>query len=105
MIGGMAILASLPLIAAATAASAPSKHSIVIEHMRFGAVPTDIKTGDTIVWINRDIVAHTATARDGSFDVELPAGGKAETRVANPGTIAFYCRYHPTMRGSLVVAR
>jgi plastocyanin len=51
------------------------------------------------------LVAHTATARDGSFDVELPPGSTAKIVVARPDTMAFYCRYHPTMRGSLVVAR
>ena len=99
------MLAGLPLIARATTALHPSKHSIVIEKMRFGAVPTNIRAGDTIVWINRDVVAHTATARNGSFDVELPSGGSAEMVAASTGTIAFYYRYHPVMRGSLVVAR
>jgi plastocyanin len=105
MIGAIAMLAGLPLIAGASTATGPSTHSIVIEKMRFGAVPPNIDVGDTIVWINRDIVAHTATARDGSFDVGLPPGSTAKIVVSSPGTIEFYCRYHPTMRGSLVVAR
>jgi plastocyanin len=73
--------------------------------MRFGPVPPIIKAGDTIVWVNRDIVAHTATARNGSFDVVIPSGQSATMVIRQAGTIPFYCRYHPAMRGSLVAAR
>jgi plastocyanin len=75
-----------------------------MQNMRFGPVPANIRAGDSIVWINRDIVAHTATARNGSFDVVLPSRGSATTVLPRAGTIAFYCRYHPGMRGSLAVA-
>jgi plastocyanin len=105
MIGAIALLAGFALIAEASNAARPSTHTIIIAKMRFGAVPPNIKAGDMIVWINQAIVAHTATARDGSFDVELPPGSSASVVVSRPGTIAFFCRYHPTMRGSLVVAR
>ena len=76
-----------------------------MQNMRFGPTPANIKAGDTIVWVNRDVVAHTATARNGSFDVVVPARGSATTVVPTAGTIPFYCRYHPAMRGSLVVSR
>ena len=76
-----------------------------MQNMRFGPVPANIKAGDTIVWVNRDIVPHTATARNGSFDVVIPSRRSANMVVGRAGTIAFYCRYHPGMRGSLVVAR
>jgi plastocyanin len=73
--------------------------------MRFAPIPGNIREGDRIIWINRDIVAHTATARDGSFDVEVPSGGSAAMIAGSAGTIAFYCRYHPGMRGSLIISR
>jgi plastocyanin len=76
-----------------------------MQNMRFGTVPADIKVGDAIVWDNRDIVPHTATARDGSFDVVLPPHRSAQMIVQKVGTIPFYCRYHPGMRGSLVTYR
>jgi plastocyanin len=105
IMSGIVMLACFPLVATASAATRPSTHPIVIEKMRFGAVPANIHAGDTIVWINRDVVAHTATARNGSFDVELPAGASVRMVAATAGKIPFYCRYHPTMQGSLVVAR
>jgi plastocyanin len=30
------------------------------------------KVGDTIEWVNKDIFAHTATARNGDWDVTMP---------------------------------
>jgi plastocyanin len=87
------------------AAAAPRTHLVVIEKMRFGALPTDLKTGDMIVWENRDIFRHSATAKDGSFDVDLPAGGKGRTVLQRPGAFVFICKFHPGMRGVLKVAR
>lgn len=102
----------LPLFAAlagallpfhAAAAAAPRTHTIVMDKMKFGPVPATLRRGDTIIWINRDILRHTATAANRSFDVDLPAGGKAKTVLRTAGTIPFVCRYHPGMRGVLQV--
>ena len=102
---GVPVLAIMSLADGAAAAVGARTHSIEMQNMRFGPSPANIKAGDTINWINRDLVAHTATARDRSFDVVIPSRGSATTVVRQAGTIPFYCRYHPAMRGSLVVAR
>ena len=99
------MLAASSLTGGSAAAAEERTHRIEMQNMRFGPVPGNIKAGDTIVWINRDIVAHTATARDRSFDVVIPSGQSATMVVRRAGTIPFYCRYHPAMRGSLVAAR
>jgi plastocyanin len=93
---------------AALGCAAPAwakQHTIVIEKMRFGAVPADLRAGDTIVWINRDPVRHTATARDRSFDLDLPPRASGRTVVERAGAVAFYCRFHPAMTGVLRAAR
>lgn len=79
--------------------------TIVIDDVAFGPTPADARVGDVIEWKNRDFVAHTATARDGSFDVDLPAGTSAKVELKRPGEIAFTCRYHPGMTGMITVAR
>jgi plastocyanin len=99
---------SLPLLAAgssADAAAEPRVHTIAMASMRFGAVPPGIRAGDVIIWVNRDMVPHTATARDGSFDVVLAAHQSRRMRVTRAGSFAVYCRYHPGMRTALVIAR
>jgi plastocyanin len=59
--------------------------------------------GDVITWDNRDILRHSATASDHSFDADLPPGAKARTVLTRSGAISFVCRYHPGMRGVLQV--
>ena len=95
-----ALLQAMPL-----AAAAPRTHVVVIDKMKFGAVPATLRAGDTIVWDNRDVFKHTATARDGSFNVDLPPNAKARTVIRSAGAVPFYCIYHPGMTGVLEVAR
>lgn len=78
---------------------------ITIENVAFGAVPPEAHVGDVIVWSNKDFIAHTATARDGSFDVVLPPYKSARVVLKHPGVIDFYCRYHPGMAGQIRVKR
>jgi|SRR5580704_13934324 plastocyanin len=39
---------------------------VTIDKLVFSPVEVKAKVGDTITWINKDIVAHTATVRGGS---------------------------------------
>jgi len=91
------------LLSAQAAAAAPRTYAVVIDRMKFGPLPAQLHRGDAILWINRDFLRHTATAADHSFDVDLPAGGKARTVLTKIGAIPFVCRYHPGMRGVLQV--
>jgi plastocyanin len=103
----LAAVASLTCFTSAAASepqSAPREIVVVMDNMNFGRLPSDAKVGDVIIWDNRDTVQHTATARDGSFDVRLQPGKKGRTVLRNAGNIAIYCIYHPMMRGTLKVA-
>ena len=85
-------------------AAAPQTHVVVIDKMKFGPWPARLRPGDSIVWINRDIFRHTATAANQSFDVDLPPSARRKLVIRSSGAIAFACRYHPGMRGVLRVA-
>jgi plastocyanin len=87
------------------AAAAPRTYVVVIDKMKFGVVPAHLRAGDVIVWRNQDILRHTATAADRSFDVDLPAGATGKTILRKAGVISFTCKFHPGMRGVLNVAR
>lgn len=78
-------------------------YTIVIDKMAFGPVPTTLHPGDTITWQNNDMLRHTATARDGSFDFNLPSKASAKMTVGAAGTVPFFCKFHPGMTGTLVV--
>ena len=100
----VAVLLAVPL-SGASSHLAPRTHTIIIDKMKFGAMPEGVRTGDTIVWVNADLVRHTATARNGSFDVDLPAGVKAATRLRAAGAIMIVCKFHPGMKATLYVAK
>ncbi len=96
----LAPAAALLLWTPPPAAAAPRTHTVVMDKMKFGAVPA-VKVGDTIVWVNKDMFRHTATAKNGAFNVDLAPGAKDKTVIRKAGTIAFICKYHPGMRGVL----
>jgi plastocyanin len=72
---------------------------LVIENMAFSNVTASAQVGDVVEWSNRDIVPHTVTARDGSFDIVVLPGKTGSIALQKVGTVAFYCRYHPSMTG------
>lgn len=84
---------------------APQTWHVVIRDMAFGSAPAQVRVGDTIEWVNQDIFRHTATARDGRFDLDLAAGASGRTRVERAGALDIYCRYHPSMQLRIAVQR
>lgn len=87
-----------------SAADKPETFSVEISQMRYGAVPDHLTVGDTIVWVNKDSVTHTVTAKDHAFDLRIPPGKRVAQTLGKAGTFRFYCIYHPAMRGTLKVA-
>lgn len=85
------------------AMAAPHTHTVIIDAMKFGSMPAGVRAGDRIVWINKDMFRHTATAKNGSFNVDLMPGARATVMVRNPGAISVVCRYHPGMKAVLKV--
>lgn len=85
------------------ASAAPQVHTVLIEGMRFQPEGLSISAGDTVVWVNRDMVPHTATSA-GHFDSnEIPPGKSWTYSVRDAGELAYICTYHPSMKGVLRV--
>jgi plastocyanin len=76
---------------------------ITMENLVISPAVASAKVGDTIEWSNKDVLVHTATARNGDFDVTLPAKKTARFTVKKAGTVEYYCRYHPNMTATLQV--
>lgn len=75
---------------------------VVVNKMRFEPAEAHAKVGDTIEWVNEDMFAHTATVK-GDWEVMLPVKKSGALTLEAAGTIDYYCRFHPNMRGRLVV--
>jgi len=77
---------------------------ISMENLVISPAEATAKVGDTIEWINKDIFVHTATARNGDWDVTMPAKKTTILVLKKAGTIDYYCRFHPNMKATLTVA-
>ncbi|MDA5192927.1 cupredoxin domain-containing protein [Govanella unica] len=76
---------------------------IVMDNIAYAPTERSAAVGDTIKWVNKDIVAHTATARNGDWNVVIAPGKTATLRLKNPGAVDYYCRFHPNMTGRLSI--
>ena len=77
---------------------------IMMEDLVIAPAEVSAKVGDTVEWVNKDIFAHTATARNGDFDVTMPPKKTVTSVLKKAGTIEYYCRFHPNMKAVLNVA-
>jgi plastocyanin len=77
---------------------------ITMENLVISPAEASAKVGDTIEWVNKDVVAHTATARNGDWDVMMPPKKTVTSVLNKAGTVEYYCRFHPNMKATLVVA-
>jgi plastocyanin len=77
---------------------------ITMENLVIAPAEVSAKVGDTIEWINRDILAHTATARNGDWDVTMPPKKTVTLTLTKAGAIDYYCRFHPNMKATLTIA-
>ena len=84
--------------------SATQSHTITIENMQFSPAQLSVHRGDRVVWVNKDLFPHTATANNKAFDSGSIAAGGSWTYVANkPGDYAYGCTFHPTMKAAIKV--
>ena len=83
----------------------PRTHTVEIRGMEYHPAALTVAVGDTIVWINRDIVPHTATASGATrWDTGQLVQGQAGRYVARSrGTTRYVCTLHPTMLGKLII--
>jgi plastocyanin len=102
-IAAIAWFGSAALDAQKRAARKPATHTVTIDSASFSPANLVVSAGDSIVWVNKDILAHTATSEKGGFDSKVIEPGKSWKYVAKKkGDFAYTCSFHP-MNGRLVV--
>jgi plastocyanin len=103
MLSGRQIVLALSLSMIAVPAHAATIQ-IVMQDLVFAPIEVSAKVGDTIEWVNKDVFVHTATARNGDFDVNLPPKKTVTSVLNKAGTVEYYCRFHPNMKAVLKIA-
>jgi len=92
------------LVAGTTISAQAATIQISMENLEISPAEVSAKVGDTIEWVNKDVLAHTATAQNGDWDVMLPPKKSGTLVLKKAGTIDYYCRFHPNMKAKLTVA-
>jgi plastocyanin len=84
---------------------APVRHVVEIRGMAFHPAELEIGRGDTVVWINRDIVPHTATGsgKPGWSTGTLVQDQSGQYVPHHRGTTSYFCVLHPVMKGKLII--
>jgi len=100
------MIVPLILSIASTTSAAQLQATVEITGFSFQPASLMLPAGTDVIWINRDPVAHTVAADDGSFSSpEIEGnGGRFERAFAKPGTYSYHCSIHPFMRGVIVVS-
>ncbi len=79
-------------------------HIIEIHKMKFQTKSLDVKIGDTVTWINKDVVPHTATAKDKSWDSgRLNKGEGFTLTITDTTALGYFCFYHRQMKAALII--
>ena len=82
------------------------RHVVEIRNLEFTPKELAAAPGDTITWVNYDLVPHTVTADDKSWDSgSVGARGQWQTVVQAGMHTAYFCRYHPSMTAGLRIVR
>jgi len=90
---------------ATTSAPTPEvgDNEILITDFTFTGVD-EVPVGTTIIVTNADAATHTFTAVDGSFDSgALARDDTFEFTFTEAGEFAYFCNFHPSMTGTIVV--
>ena len=101
----VALVAAPGIGAVADTAGSSAAQVVHTKDFAFSPATVNVKTGDTVQFVNDDEVAHTVTASDKSFDSgNMDQHATWSHTFAKAGTYAYICTYHPYMKGTIVVA-
>ncbi|MET0750584.1 MAG: cupredoxin family copper-binding protein [Solirubrobacterales bacterium] len=91
-------------IADSGGAAARSADAIEIADFKFDPETIRVEAGTEVTWTNSDDAPHTATADDGAFDTgNLAKGESKSVELDHPGSLSYYCRFHPFMKATVEV--
>src|SRR5437763_2277258 len=88
-----------------TGSVAPAATKVTIKSLKYLADTTEIRTGETVEWVNDDLTPHTVTSdsggefNSGSIDV----GATWRHKFTQPGTFPYFCTFHREMKGTVIV--
>ena len=83
--------------------SKPRVDTVVISDLKFHPSEIKVHKGDTVVWINNDLVAHCVTEASSKAWTSLPIPAGGSWKMVATQNSDYYCAIHLVMKGKIVV--
>lgn len=83
-------------------AGEPKVHTVEIKQMKFEPAVLNVRKGDKVNWINKDLVEHDITDQNKTWASSKLPGGASWSMVVTKSE-AYYCNLHVVMKGKIVV--
>ncbi|NEM97693.1 plastocyanin/azurin family copper-binding protein [Pontibacter burrus] len=97
------IILYLPVNFTTAPIAKPQTHVVEIKQMKFNPAELTVNKGDTVVFVNKDVLRHDATETTGkSWKSPALASGQSWKVVATKSA-SYYCSFHPVMKGKIIV--
>ncbi len=109
----LSVVSGLAVAGAATSAGSAERSAqasavatVAMGDNFFSPVKRTVKPKTTVTWTNGGQNPHTATADNGSFDTgNLAPGAKGSKTFKRLGKFPYFCKIHPSMRGTIRVCK
>ena len=99
---------TLALVACCFAAQQDDEkaRTVTIKNLKYNPAKITIKAGETVTWVNADDNDHTVTSdeKDLFASDNLGNGDKFRHTFEKKGTFPYHCKYHPRMKGVVIVS-
>lgn len=82
----------------------PGTDTVIIKAMSFNPPELTVQKGDTVIWINQDLVAHDVTSDKANafYSDTLQVGDS--WKMAIEDSASYHCSIHPTMLGKILIS-
>ncbi|MEX6689959.1 plastocyanin/azurin family copper-binding protein [Danxiaibacter flavus] len=82
---------------------APQTHIVEIRQMVFSPAEIKVKKGDSITFINHDLVAHDITEASSKAWTSSPLQPEQSWKLKVTASANYYCSLHAVMKGKIIV--
>jgi len=91
-----------------TAATGSTKAAVTIKSFAFSPATLEIAKGTAVTFTNNDSTGHTVTSganrtKDGKFDKQISGSNEDTITFDTAGTFEYFCSFHSSMKGTVVV--
>jgi plastocyanin len=84
---------------------APAAAKVTIRLLKYSPETIQIRTDQTVEWVNNDLTPHTVTSNSGGElnSGSIDVGATWRHTFSQPGTFPYFCTFHREMKGSVIV--